>query len=122
MIIVFGILVVAAALGGYLASGYLRDIPPSNVNRMIGVVHGAIGTLGFMGLVVALARPEPLATIGLRGFGRGAEVLLGLALGFGLLVVLASWQGKRPSGLVIGVHASVAITAIVLVSAIVVLG
>jgi hypothetical protein len=36
-------------------------------------------------------------------------------------VIVAQWRGKRLSGVVIGAHASVAITAIVLVAAIVAL-
>ncbi|MGC9270443.1 MAG: hypothetical protein ACP5E6_09850 [Acidiphilium sp.] len=114
-------LIVAALLGGYLVAFHLRAVPPPPAGWMIGLVHGTIGAAGLLELVVALAGHRPPRTAGLGGFGVGAEVLLALAIALGLLIVASARRGGRPSGLVIGAHASVAITGIVLVLTIVML-
>jgi hypothetical protein len=56
--------------------------------------------------------------MGLGGFGAGAEILLGLALLLGLFVVIAAWRQRRPAGLLLGTHATLAIAGITLVLAI----
>ncbi|SIQ21256.1 MULTISPECIES: hypothetical protein [Acidiphilium] len=122
MTIALVFLLLAATLGGYLSIGYLRGTPPPAAGWMLGLVHGVVGAAGLLELVIGLERHPPPASAGVAGFGVGAEVLLGLAILLGLLVIMAAWRGKRLSGVVIGAHASVAITAIALVSAIVALG
>jgi hypothetical protein len=114
-------LLTAAALGGYLSIGYLRGTPPPAAGWMLGLVHGVVGAAGLLELVIGLGGKRDLAAYGVAGFGIGAEGLLGIAILLGLLVIVAQWRGKRLSGVVIGAHASVAITAIVLVAAIVAL-
>jgi hypothetical protein len=114
-------LLLAASLGSYLAVGFLRGTPPPAAGVMLGLVHGVIGAAGLLELFVALGSVHHLATYGLSGFGTGAEVLLCLAILLGLVVAVPAWTGKRPSGLVVGAHASAAITALVLVIAIVIL-
>lgn len=115
-------LLLAASSGSYLALGFLRGVKPRAADRMIGLVHGAIGTVGLLELVVGLSDVRHLAARGLGGFGEGAEWLLGAAILLGLIVVLPAWQGRRPSGLAIAAHASAAISAIALVMALVSLG
>ena len=122
MTIALVFLLLTATLGGYLSIGYLRGTPPPAAGWMLGLVHGVVGAAGLLELVIGLDRHPPPASAGVAGFGVGAEALLGLAILLGLLVIMAAWRGKRLSGVVIGAHASVAITAIVLVSAIVALG
>jgi hypothetical protein len=121
MTIALFFLLLAAALGGYLSIGYLRGTPPPAAGWMLGLVHGVVGATGLLELFIGLGGRRNLAAHGVAGFGIGAEVLLGIAILLGLLVIVAGWRGKRLSGIVIGTHASVAVTAIVLVSAIVAL-
>lgn len=114
-------LLLAASLGAYLAIGFLRGVPPPAGGVVLGLVHGVIGAAGLLELFVALGSVRNLATYGLSGFGTGAEVLLCLTILLGLAVAIPAWSGRRPSGLVVGVHASAAITALALVAAIVIL-
>lgn len=111
------LLVLAASLGAYLVIGLLRATKPRPPDRLIGLVHGAIGAVGMLELVVGVGHLHGLQKRGLAGFGGTAEILTGLAILLGLLVVNWSWQGRRPPGLVVAVHASVAITAIAVVMA-----
>ena len=138
MTVAFGFLITAALLGGYLAVGYLRGpdagSPRARITRaritrawmtrawMTRAIHGVIGAIGLVELIVALGRHRALAPMGLGGFGAGAEILLGLALSLGLFVAAAGWRGHRSSGFLVGAHATAAIAGLTLVLAIVSLG
>lgn len=117
MIISLGFLLLAATLGSWLAV----SVAQGGANGWkVPLVHGLIGAGGLLVLILALgSRHRPVgAGMGLAGFGTGAEILLALALLFGLTIVRAGWNGRRPSGLVIGTHAMFAIGGIVMVLAI----
>lgn len=122
MLLSLSFLLLAALLGAYLAVSFLRGTKPRPADRMIGLIHGAIGACGLLELVVGLSHLHDPAAKGLGGFGEGAEILLGVTIMLGLLVVNASWQGRRPAGLAVAAHACVAMSAIVLVLALVTLG
>ena len=133
MTVAFDFLITAALLGGYLAVGYLRGpdagSPRARITRaritrawMTRAIHGVIGAIGLVELIVALGRHRALAPMGLGGFGAGAEILLGLALSLGLFVAAAGWRGHRSSGFLVGAHATAAIAGLTLVLAIVSLG
>lgn len=113
MIAALGILCLGGALGGYLAVGFVRGRKAGKVP----LLHGAVGIGGLLALVLAeAARPGPPPR-GLAGFGIGAEIVLAIALVFGLLVLFAAIRGRRPSGVLIGTHATLAIGGIVMVLA-----
>ena len=88
------------------------------MGRLLGPLHGVLGAMGLTALVIALARHPVPAQVGLGGFGAGAEILLGLALLLGLFVVLSALRRRRPAGLLLGAHATLAIAGITLVLAI----
>ena len=112
----FGLLCVAAAFGGGLALVYLKGRP---VPSGLGVLHGWLGAASLGLLLAALRGGLPSHRMGTTGFGPIAAVMLSLALALGLLFVL---RRGRPNGAMVGAHAGLAITALVLLLTLVALG
>lgn len=116
MTIALSFLLLAAAVGSFLALGVAEG--RSN-GWKVPLAHGLVGATGLLALVIASVGFRAAPVDGLAGFMPGAEILLGIALLFGLRVFFATRRGGRPSGLVIGTHALVAIGGIAMVLAIV---
>lgn len=111
----FAVLALAVVLGAVLAVLHLR---PSGLRPSwpVGLVHGAIGAAGLALLIASLGGSSRGATNGTAEFGTFAAALIALALlaGLGLLAMLSS--GRRP-GVLIAVHATLAITGFVILAA-----
>lgn len=117
----FSILLVAAALGTVLTALHLRPggVPP---RPAYGALHGAAGVVGLAGLLLALGGPPRGVAMGVGSFGRIAAVLLVIALLVGVLVLVMRLRARRITGLVIGIHATLAISGVVILAAYVLLG
>ena len=113
----FGLLLLAGSLGGLLATLHGRASPAAIAAWPVGILHGLFGSIGLIALVFALRGPPHGAAAGVAGFGRIAAVLLAAALMASLPLVLARLRRRPPPGLLIGVHASLAISGIVLLAA-----
>jgi hypothetical protein len=98
------------ALGVTLALRYLRG----GRWPAIGVVHGLSGAAGLCLLVIALQGPRRGDAMGVGSFGAAAAVLLAIALTFGLAIPVAHKRAPRAAGIVLAIHASLAITGSVL--------
>lgn len=121
MIVVLAILLLAALFGTWLAIGVARGstVPMA---RFVGPIHGLVGAAGLAGLMILHVPHHALAALGLGSFVTGAKILLASALLLGILIVLAALRGRRTPGFLVGAHATLAISGIVLVLAIVSLG
>jgi hypothetical protein len=108
-------LTAAVALGVSLALAYLRGTPPRN--PIAGAVHGLTGAVGLGTLIVTLQGPRRGDAQGVGSFGGFAAVLFGVALVLGLLIRLMAQRTPRVAGVVIATHASLAITAFVVILA-----
>jgi hypothetical protein len=116
LLLSFGLLLIAALLGGVLAALHLRaEIAPPGA--MFGALHGLLGVVGFGALLLALRGPARGAAMGVGSFGRIAAVLLGVALLAGLLILGMRLRGRRIPGLVIGIHATIAVSGVVILAA-----
>jgi hypothetical protein len=115
----FGLLLIAAVLGSVLAAMHLRG--RSTPRLWLGVVHALLGGTGFVALLFALRGPPRGAAMGVAEFGRIGAVLLALALMVGLVVFVLRVR-RRASGLVMGIHASIAISGIVVLAAYTLMG
>lgn len=111
----FAVLLIAAVLGGVLAVPHLRG-GSTTPGWGGGVLHGVTGCAGFVALLIALAGPPRGDAMGVGGFGRVAAMLLALALLVGLTIVLARLRRRRVPGLLIGIHAMVAVSAVVILA------
>jgi asparagine N-glycosylation enzyme membrane subunit Stt3 len=108
----------AGAIGAGLAFSYLRGAP-RRPPWPIGIVHGALGAAGLAALLLALRNGLPASAMGTAGFGPAAAVLLGIALLLGLVI---GFTRRRPPGVLVAVHASVAIAGFVVLWTVVSLG
>jgi hypothetical protein len=114
----FWLLCAAVVLGGALALPYLHHVL-RRLSRPIRIAHGALGAAGLAALLLVLRRGLPPSTEGTTGFGPAAAVLLVLALTLGLLIAL---RRRRPPGLLVATHASLAIAGFVVLWTLVSLG
>jgi hypothetical protein len=112
----FGLLLAAALLGTVLAALHLRETmaPPS---WSLGALHGLIGILGLITLLIALRGPPRGLAIGVDGFGRTAAVLLALTLLAAVAILVARLRDRRVPGLLIGLHATTAVSGLVILAA-----
>jgi hypothetical protein len=76
-------------------------------------VHGTLGAAGLAVLLFALNRGLPRSATGTTGFGPAAALLLGLALAAGLAIAFAAVRQRRPAGLLVAIHASLAVAGFV---------
>ena len=113
----FGVLLVAGVLGGVLAMARLRASGTALPGWPIGAVHGMLGVIGLAALLVALRGPPRGVAMGVGSFGRIAAGLLAIALIAGLGILVGRVRRRRVAGLIVGVHASVAISGIVVLAA-----
>ena len=112
----FWLLLGAGGFGAVLAALHLRGTPS---HRMLGAAHGVVGAAGLFALVLALRGPPRGVAMGVASFGAIAAGTLALALLAGLAMPLAL---RRVSGAAIGVHATIAVSGIVILAAYVLLG
>jgi len=115
----FAILSAAVAAGIVLALLHLRGTPPRGA---VGVLHGMAGAAGLLALLLALRGPPRGVLTGVASFGAIAAVVAAVALAVGLVVAALARRSHRAVGLLIGTHATLAITAYVLLIAYVSLG
>ena len=112
----FGLLLIAGLLGSLLAAMHLSPGRPTPDGRL-GALHGVLGTIGFAGLLLALRGPTRGEAMGVAGFGRVAAILLGIALFAGVAILVMRVRRRQMTGLVIGIHATIAVSGIVILAA-----
>ncbi len=115
----FIILAIAVLLGSALAVRHLREdaSPPP---WPLGALHGLVAIVGLGCLVLALRGPPRGLAQGAGSFGTIAAALIALAALAGLMQLATRLRKKRPPGLLIGVHATLAIVGFVILLAYVV--
>ncbi|MGH6716764.1 MAG: hypothetical protein ACREDC_11310 [Bradyrhizobium sp.] len=126
--VAFALLAFAASLGAFLAllhEGYASRAVVSALRprgRGLGLIHGGLGGAGLLLLLGALYSGTIHPAAGVVGFGVIAAWLIGIALLFGL-AILTTVRARRgnPSAL-IAIHAMLAISGIVVLMALIVLG
>ena len=122
----FVVLLAAGMLGSFLALGFLRggDTVPAMIRAMrpyvgqLALLHGSLGATGLLVLLLAL-RGAVHPVVGAAGFGRIAAWLLGIGLLVGLLILATARRGRV--SILVAVHATLAISGIVVLMALVAL-
>jgi len=115
----FLLLTAAALIGGILSASHLKGGRPA---WPWGALHGVVATLGLVTLLLALRGPPRGVAMGVASFGVIAAGLAGTALLVGLGILLARTRRRQVAGLLIGVHATVAIAAVVILAAYALMG
>jgi hypothetical protein len=115
LILSLATLSLAAVLGLALALLHMR--PAGLPQRWPGAVHGTLGALGFLALLSGARASAHGAAEGVGSFGDIAAVLLALALAAGLTVLVLLRRGRRgAAGVMIALHATVAILGYVILA------
>ncbi len=110
------VLIAAATFGALLSVVQLQRPKSPPIPWPVGVLHGLLGAAGLALMLLAPAASHA-AEAGAGGFRIMAAVLLGLALLAGLLILRARLGRRRLSFTVVGVHALLAISGVVLLGA-----
>lgn len=113
----FVLLLIATLLGTALAALHLRAGRADPPRWPLGALHGVLGTAGLAALLLALRGPPRGEAMGVEPFGRIAAVLLAVALLAGLVVLTARLRYRRVPGLAIGIHATLAVSGVVILAA-----
>ena len=117
----FTVLGIAVLLGSVLAVLHLREgaTPPP---WPLGALHGLIALAGLGLLGIALRGPPRGLDQGTGSFGAIAAALIALAALVGLAQLAARLRKRRLSGMLIGIHATLAIGGFVILLAYVLVG
>ena len=121
LVAAFTILSVVIVMGSVLAvlhSQEGRPAPP----RPLATLHGLLAIGGLECLVLALVRSPRGLHQGSASFGIGAAALLALAASLGLCFVTTKVLKGGHAGILIGIHATLAVTGFVVLAAYVFVG
>jgi len=106
---------VAVLLGAAASIWHIRD--PATGSRppaWLAVTHGALASAGVILLIFALGETPDASASGVAGFDDGAVVLFAVAILAGLAIpALRRWRGRVP-GVLVAVHAGIAVTGYVI--------
>jgi hypothetical protein len=118
------LLLITALLGTALAALLLRaesgKRPPWPLQALrwpFGALHGGLGIVGLGALLLALHGPPRGEAMGVGAFGSIAAVLLAAAVLAGLVILAGRLRYRRAPPLVIGIHATIAISGVVILAA-----
>lgn len=110
------LLLAALAFGAVLAIVQLRSARPARIPLPVGVLHASLGACGTV--LAALASSEAAAArAGAGGFRRIGVALLGFALAVGLVMLRRRILGRRLTTTMVGIHALLAISGVVVLGA-----
>ncbi len=102
--------------GSVLAALHLIPRRPA-IPAWLSGLHGLLATGGFVALVLSLRGPPRGAASGAGSFGVLAAVLAALALIAGAATVVARLRKRPFTGFLAGVHATLAVSAFVILAA-----
>ncbi len=117
LLLSFLLLATTALLGTALATLHLRADGARLPNWAFGAIHALLGLAGFAILFQTLGDPPRGAAVGVAGFGRLSAILLAMALLSGLLPLTSRLRRRRRSNFAIGIHATLAVSGVVILAA-----
>jgi hypothetical protein len=85
--------------------------------RWPAALHGLLGALGFVALLLGLRGPGRGVRMGAGSFGVVAAGFLAATLMIAATIVLAQWRRRAPPGLAIALHATLAVGGFVMLVA-----
>jgi hypothetical protein len=110
----FIILGIAVLIGSLLAILHLRTDEGATPPWWLAALHGLLAIFGLCCLALTLRGPMRGVDRGTASFGIIATALLALAALVGIRLLLARFFGKRITGVMIGIHATLAVSGFVI--------
>ncbi|MFZ3361651.1 MAG: hypothetical protein WCA56_03770 [Xanthobacteraceae bacterium] len=117
LIATFIILGSAVLLGSVLFVIHLRGETARAAPWPIPALHGLLGITGLACLIVVLRNPPIRTDLGTTSFGATAALLFAIAALAGGTILAQRLRKKGRPGALIGVHATLAVTAFVILAA-----
>ncbi len=117
LVAAFVILAVAVLLGSVLAVLHLQTEGRAAPPWSLAALHGILGIGGLGCLVLALLGLPRGLNQGTAAFGAGAAVLIALAALVGLGLLATQVLKGRRAGILIGIHATLAVSGFVVLAA-----
>jgi hypothetical protein len=115
-------LLIAVLFGSWLAVLHFDGRTPDRVPWPLALVHAALALGGFALLAVALRGPPRGLGQGTASFGPAAAVLFAIAIAAGLGIFIRFRLRRKGANALIGIHATLAVSAIVILAAYVLSG
>ncbi|HUN43040.1 MAG TPA: hypothetical protein VMU81_22335 [Acetobacteraceae bacterium] len=122
LLLSFALLLLTALLGTVLATLHLQAGRMRPLRWPVWGLHGLLGLAGFILLLLSLGGPPRGAAMGLANFGLFSAVLLAVALLAGLEMLFERLRYHRLPILVVGLHATLAIGAVIILAAYTMMG
>jgi hypothetical protein len=113
----FIIVVIAALLGSALGVMHLQSEGRADPPWPLAALHGIFGIGGFACLVFALRGPARGHDQAIGSFGMIATALIALTALLGVSFIAARLLKRRPAGILIGIHATLAVSGFVILAA-----
>jgi hypothetical protein len=117
LLLSFSVLLIATLLGIVLAALQLRSESATRPGWPFGALHGLLGVVGLVTLLLALRGPPRGEALGVGAFGGIAAALLAMAALAGLAMFVAFRHRRRIPGPVIAIHAMIAVSGVVVLAA-----
>jgi hypothetical protein len=118
----FGLLLVTGLIGSVLGVAHLRGGAGARPGWRVGVLHASLGAAGLGTLLLSLSGPPRGAEMGVAAFGRISATLIAITLIVGLSILFLRLRRRRLPGLIIAMHATLAISGITVLAAYVLMG
>jgi|SRR6185312_2188628 hypothetical protein len=115
-------LLIAVLFGSWLAILHFDGRTAARTPWPLALTHAALALGGFALLAVALQGPPRGADQGMAAFGLTAAALFAAAIAVGLGIFVRFRISKKGAGALVGVHAALAVGAIVILAAYVLSG
>ena len=111
------VLLIAVLFGSWLAVLHFDGRPPGRVPWPLALIHAGLALGGFALLAVALRGPARGADQGTAAFGLTAAALFAAAIAVGLCIFVRFRLKKKGANALVGIHAVLAVSAIVILAA-----
>src|ERR1700739_1498759 len=116
-VVAFIIVAIAVSLGSALGVMHLQSEGRTTPPWLLTVVHGLFGLGGFGCLVLALRGPPRGLDQAIGSFGMIAAALIALTALLGVSFAATRLLNRRPAAILIGIHATLAVSGFVILAA-----
>jgi hypothetical protein len=111
------LLLIAVLFGSWLAVLHFAGRPAERAPWPLALMHAVLALIGFALLALTLRGPAHGADQGVAGFGIAATALLACAIAVGLGILVRFRLRKKGATTLVGIHAALAVSGVVILAA-----